>query len=396
MGTSVGIGLSTRKSPTEAGNEAARTAMERAGVATADIVIVFATVGYHQQQLIGAIREATSGAQLCGCSGEGIIAQDAVVETNFAVGVMVIASDELSFAIASVAGIGEQAEVAGEKLAAKITPYLTDESRAFFLLADGLVFDFDPFVSAFEGALPPAGRLPIFGGLAADNWASNRTYQYHDDEIFSEGACCVLMSGKGQVTWATHHGCVPVGTERTITRSKGNVIYEIGGVPALEVLNEYLDEDWAVKWNKATLNLGLGFKTPEHLRKDYDDYFVRYIMAKDDEVGSVTIQSDVAEGTGLWIVRRDKELMMNGLKSIPLQIKEELAGRRPKFVLHFECMGRGRVVFKEQERIDLVKSLQRDLGENLPWLGFYSYGEIGPIGKHNCFHNFTSVLAVVY
>ncbi len=396
MGTSVGIGFSTRRSPMEAGSEAARTALEQAGVAKPDLVIVFATIGYQQQQLIGTIREATSGAPLCGCSGEGIIVQDAVVETNFAVGVMVIASDELSFKITSVTGIGEDPRVAGGKLAAKVAPLLAGDSRAFFLLADGLAFDFDPFVAAFEATLPPSGRLPIFGGLAADNWASRRTYQYHDDEILSQGACCIALSGNCRVAWGINHGCVPVGAKRTITRSKGNVIFEIDGTPALEVLKEYVDEDWAVKWNKATLNLGLGFRTPEHLRERYDEYYVRYVMAKDDQAGSVTIQSDVTDGTDLWIVRRDKELMLDGLKSIPRQIKEDLAGQKPKLVLQFECMGRGRVVFKEQERMDLVKSLQRDLGEDLPWLGFYTYGEIGPISRYNCFHNFTSVVAVVY
>lgn len=396
MGTSVGIGFSTRKSPMDAGNEAARMALEQAGIAKPDLVIVFATVGYQQQQLIGAIREATSAAPLCGCSGEGIIVQDAVVETNFAVGVMVIASDEVSFGITSVTGIGEEPRAAGKKLAAQITPLLANDSRAFFLLADGLAFDFDPFVAAFEAALPSSAKLPIFGGLAADNWASRRTYQYHDDEILSQSACCIVMSGRCRVAWGINHGCVPVGAKRTITRSKGNIIYEIDGTPALDVLKEYVDEDWAVKWNKATLNLGLGFKTPEHLRERYDEYYVRYIMAKDDEAGSVTIQSDVTDGTPLWIVRRDKELMMDGLKSIPRQIKEDLAGQKPKLVLQFECMGRGRVVFKEQERMDLVKCLQRDLGEDLPWLGFYTYGEIGPISRYNCFHNFTSVVAVVY
>ncbi|MBU5636254.1 FIST C-terminal domain-containing protein [Geomonas sp. Red69] len=396
MGTSVGIGFSMRKNPVEAGHEAARTALERAGIAKPDFVMVFATVGYHQQRLIAAIREATSGAPLCGCSGEGIIAQEEVAETNFAVGVMAVASDEIRFGIASISGIGEPGDLAGERLAAKIAPLMASDSRAFFLLADGLGFDFDPFVAAFEGVLSPSARLPIFGGLAADNWASRKTYQYHDDEVLSDGACCVVMSGKGQVAWGINHGCVPVGTKRTITRCKGNIIYEIDGVSALEVLKEYLDEEWAIKWNKATLNLCLGFKTPEHLRQGYEEYFIRYITDKDEHEGSVTIQSDVSEGTELWIVRRDKELMMNGLRSIPRQIKEQLCGDPPKFVLQFECMGRGRVVFKEQERMELVRSLQRDLGEKVPWLGFYTYGEIGPIRKYNCFHNFTSVVTVVY
>ncbi len=24
--------------------------------------------------------------------------------------------------------------------------------------------------------------------------------------------------------------------------------------------------------------------------------------------------------------------------------------------------------------------------------GFYTYGEIGPVGEHNCYHNYTAVI----
>ena len=44
------------------------------------------------------------------------------------------------------------------------------------------------------------------------------------------------MSGKGSIVSGISHGCVPIGTRHTITRSKGNIIYEIDGVPALDVL----------------------------------------------------------------------------------------------------------------------------------------------------------------
>ena len=81
----------------------------------------------------------------------------------------------------------------------------------------------------------------MFGGLAADNWAIRKTYQYHDDEVFSEGISCVLMSGSGDVASGISHGCVPIGTKRTITRSKGNIIYEIDGIPALEALKDYAE-----------------------------------------------------------------------------------------------------------------------------------------------------------
>lgn len=396
MGTSAGVGYSINRNPAEAGKEAALKALEQGGITKPDFVFVFATVGYNQQILIGAIREATAGAPLTGCSGEGIITRETVSETNFGVSVMAISSDELRFDNAYVKEVNGAAASAGERLAAEINPFLSLDSIACFLLADGLAFNFDPFLEMFEKSIQHESPLPVFGGLAADNWASQKTYQYHDDHVFSDGISCVVMSGKGDIAWGVNHGCIPVGSKRTITRSKGNIIYEIDGIPALEALKDYFEEDWKSEWNKTALNLCLGFKTPENIREGYEEYIIRYMVAKDDLEGSVTIQSDVLEGTELWIVRRDKELIASGMQLISRQIKDKMGSKKPKLVLQFECVGRGKVVFREKEKTDLISSLQKEIGEDIPWIGLYTYGEIGPIANYNCFHNFTSVVAAIY
>ncbi|HJV36462.1 FIST signal transduction protein [Geomonas sp.] len=399
MATSVGVGHSFQKNPIDAGKEAARQALEQGGMTRPDFVFVFATVGYNQQLLVRSIREATSGAPLSGCSGEGIIARGVAAETNFGVSVMAIASDELRFqnlCVKEITSGSSGVSMAGERLAVGLQRLLAPDSIACFLFVDGLVFDFDPFHETFQKTLQYDRPLPFFGGLAADNWATRKTYQYHDDEVFSQGMSCVLMSGRGSITSGVNHGCVPVGTKRTITRCRGNIIYEIDGLPALDALKDYVEEGSESQWNKMTLNLCLGFKTPEHMRQAYGEFVVRYIMDKNDQEGSVTIQSDVKQGSELWILRRDKELIRDGLKLISRQIREKAGDGKPKFVMQFECMGRGKVVFREQEKLELLNMLQRDLGEGFPWIGFYTYGEIGPISSYNCIHNFTAVVAAVY
>jgi hypothetical protein len=53
-------------------------------------------------------------------------------------------------------------------------------------------------------------------------------------------------------------------------------------------------------------------------------------------------------------------------------------------------------VFREQEKKELIGSLQEQMGIDVPWIGFYTYGEIGPISGYNCFHNFTAVVIAVF
>src|SRR3712207_9368965 len=95
MTTTAGVGISRHHNPNVAGREAAEQALKKAGVDKPDFVFMFASVGYDQHSLLRAVREATGGAPLCGCSGEGTISGDDADESNFSVVVMVISSDEL-------------------------------------------------------------------------------------------------------------------------------------------------------------------------------------------------------------------------------------------------------------------------------------------------------------
>jgi hypothetical protein len=63
--------MSRHHDPNVAGHEAAKQALEKASLDRPDCVFMFASVGYDQRSLVRAVREATGGAPLTGCSAEG-------------------------------------------------------------------------------------------------------------------------------------------------------------------------------------------------------------------------------------------------------------------------------------------------------------------------------------
>jgi hypothetical protein len=73
MTTRAGVGLSRQHNPNLAGREAAEQALEKAGVEKPAFVFVFGSIGYDQHSVLRAVREATGGAPLTGCSAEGTI-----------------------------------------------------------------------------------------------------------------------------------------------------------------------------------------------------------------------------------------------------------------------------------------------------------------------------------
>jgi hypothetical protein len=391
MATKAGVGRSYHHSPSIAGREAAEQALEKAGASKADFVFMFASVGYDQHSLLQVVRETTGGAPLTGCSAEGTIGGDDADESNFSVVVTAISSDELQWTNGLATGLRADSRAVGQQVAQNLQIDFSSAAMGLFVFPDALAVNFNHFVSGLEGHLSPDRFLPLWGGAAGDNFARQQTYQYYDDEVVSDGVAYALLSGKVQAAWAVSHGCIPIGNERKVTRCRGNVIYEIDGKPVLEVIKEYIpDPDLAANWYRYALTLALSFDAPEYFEDE--EYIVQGIPRINEEDGSVTIQTEVTEGTSVWFSSRDKEKITTGLDRMAQQIKLQLGDARPKLVFQFDCSSRGKMMFRDQERTQLLGRFRQSVGSDAPWVGFYTYGEIGPVAEHNLRHIYTAVV----
>ena len=391
MATRAGVGTSRHHNPNVAGREAAEQALQRADVERPDFVFMFATVGYDQRSVLRAVREATGGAPLCGCSGEGTIGGNYADESNHSVVVMAISSDELRWRNGLATGLSTDSRAGGQQVAQSLSSDVSADAVGLFVFPDGTTVNFDEFFAGLEGNLPSDRFLPIWGGGASDNLAMRQTYQYCDDEIASDGVAYTLLSGEALPAWAIDVGYVPIGGERKVTRSQGNVIYEIDGKPAVEVLQEYLpDSALAEDWRRYAISCVLCLRAPSYMKDE--EYVVRTILSLDATDGSATVQTEVPEGTSVWMTSKDQEKFTAGLDRMAEQIKKGLGGNQPKLVLHFDCVSRGKLMFRDQEKMRLLRQLRQAVDPEAPWAGFYTFGEIGPVDKHNCYHNYTGVV----
>ena len=57
--------------------------------------------------------------------------------------------------------------------------------------------------------------------------------------------------------------------------------------------------------------------------------------------GSITLQTEVSEGTSVWFSSRDKEKITTGFDRMAAQIKEQ-QGEKPKLVFQFSVPPEGR------------------------------------------------------
>ena len=394
MTTKAGVGMSRHHNPNLAGREAAQQALEKAGIVRPDFVFMFASIGYDQRSLLRAVRETTEGAPLTGCSAEGTINGDDADESNFSVVVTAISSDELRWHNGLATGLEDDPRAVGKQVAQDLLPNLSADAIGLFVFPDGLTDYLEPFFAGLEENLPSDRFLPLWGGGAGNNVSVEEpTYQYCDDEVISGGVAYALLSGKAQAGWAISHGLIPIGSARTVTRSQGNVIYEIDGKPAIEVLKEYLPEGALAEdrdWMRYAVSLALTTKAPNYMKDE--EYVVRGVPAVRMADGSITVETEVPEGTSVWLSSRDKEKITSRFDRMARQITEQLGDDKPKLVFQFECFTRGKSLFREQEKVQLLKRLRQSVGPDVPWAGFYTIGEIGPVEEHNLRHLYTSVV----
>ncbi len=393
MATKAGVGMSRHHDPNVAGDEAAKQALEKASLDRPDFVFMFASIGYDQHSLVRAVRETTGGAPLTGCSAEGTINGDEADESNYSVVVTAISSDELQWINGIATGLSSDSRAVGQDIAQNLQNDLSSDAVGLFVFPDGITINFDHFRAGLETNLSTDRFLPLWGGAAGDNLLFQQTYQYYDDEVVSDGVAYALLSGEAQTAWAISHACIPIGGERTVTRCQGNVIQEIDGKPVLEVIKEYIpDPDLAANWHRKgyALTLALSFKAPEYFEDE--EYIVQAVPSLNEADGSVRVQTVVSEGTSVWFSSRDKEKITTGLERMAEHIQEELGGDQPKLVFQFDCTSRGKMMFRDREKLQIIKRFRHSLSPDAPWAGFYTYGEIGPVAEHNLGHLYTAVV----
>jgi len=150
------------------------------------------------------------------------------------------------------------------------------------------------------------------------------------------------------------------------------------------------DSALAENWQSYAITFALCFRAPSYMKDE--EYVVQTILSVDANDGSVIVQKEVPEGTSVWLSSRDQEKVTTGLDRMLTRIKQELGGNQPKLVFQFDCVSRGKLMFRDQEKIRLLRQFRQAIGPDVPWAGFYTYGEIGPVEKHNRYHNYTAVV----
>lgn len=330
-----------------------------------------------------ALQRAYPMAHHIGCSTSGEIHGTAIDDDSLTVAVMKLERSRMQSAVAHVSG-ADESYAAGRDIAGQLRG---DDLKGVFVISDGLLVNGSQLVRGLNDVLPPG--LIVTGGLAGDGDRFGETWSLLQGVPTSGIVTAIGFYGDSiRIGHGSKGGWDIFGPERKVTRSEGNVLYELDGKPALELYKDYLGD-------RASGLPATGLLFPLALRESAagQEQLVRTILAVDEEQQSMTFAGDIPEGSLAQLMRANFDRLVGGASDAAIVAGE---GHDDGDVLSIaiSCVGRRLVLGERTE--EEVEAVLDVLPEGTKQIGFYSYGEISPYASGACdLHNQTMTLTTI-
>ncbi len=392
MSTLIGIGISEKNDPFQAGCEAAKMATYQLHHKEALLGILFSSIHLADKKLLEGVHYAAGNIPLIGCTGAAIIHSNKI--SKYGAGLMLISSSKIKCGCASSSGIeSRSARSAGEEFAHKALKNLNIPHRDLALVfSDGLIEHGSDLLHGIKDVLGIS--FPIFGGSSADNLRFHQTFQFHNEELLSNNIVGAIFAGQNSFGIGLRHGWKPLGKPHTITEVKGNVIKKIENKPAVAIYEEYFGKS-RKEIEKTLIRMSIYYPLGLYVPGE-SEYLLRNAL-RIDEDGGLVCQGDATENSEVRLMMGTKEWAVEAAVQAAQEAKTSLSGKTIKGAIIFESIARNKLLGRLTER-ELCR-IKEILGE-VPILGICSYGEQAPLKSlthygETYFHNETvAILAI--
>jgi hypothetical protein len=285
-------------------------------------------------------------------------------------------------ASATVQG-SEESYAAGKTIAEHLHK---PDLKGVLILSDGSHVNGSELVRGFNAILPE--QVVVTGGLAGDGDRFARTWTVVDGKPQIGMVQAVGFYGEAvRIGHGSKGGWDSFGLERMVTRSQGNILYELDGKPALELYRKYLGDQAA-----GLPSTGLLFPLALRANSSDEKQIVRTILGIDEADQSLIFAGDIPQGYLAQLMKANFDRLIGGASEAAALAKNPHQGNTLSIAI--SCVGR-RLVLGERTEDELEATLQA-LPAQVQQVGFYSYGEISPYTTGHCdLHNQTMTLTTL-
>lgn len=385
------VGISTERSSARGALDAARQVVEGLGGEQPDWCIAFAT-SEHAENL-HALLESLAGAAgtpyVAGCSASGILGAGAELEEGPAIGLLGVRSDQMRATPFLFHDEGDRGMTAGIRLGQRLMNSRNSDDM-LLVWPDPFYVRPDRLLQSIDAVL---GNIRVVGGAASAQGAEDATFQFCGSETGKSSVSGIRLGGRFRHAIGITQGCRPLGEPVRVTRSHDNMILEIDGRPALEVLRQQApaeimeDLDWAFNF----LFIGM-MAGPAEEEGNTSEYVARNIVSADPDTGVLAVAERVEEGQSILFAHREAASAREDLKRLLDEVSPRHTGLDYRFGLYFNCLARGRSLYNED---GTDTAMIREALPEIPIIGFFSNAEIGPLRGVNQLFTYTGILLLI-
>jgi signal transduction histidine kinase/DNA-binding response OmpR family regulator/HPt (histidine-containing phosphotransfer) domain-containing protein len=393
----VGCATSSGDESFRTGVNTAREALNQVGDCPLSAVIVFAPVSYDLHQLLAGIREVVGEVPTFGATSYGEICNG--IHENSVV-VTVLASPYLKVRL----GLGQRVSQGWQEAVRQAVA--SEELRPFFLPDDNAIWSelIHQGKSAFAMLFSPGttqaadscgheileelkrlslGRLPVFGGAAAD-WLMNANYVFAGTQAVPDSMVVAVFETSLRFGIAISHGLKPTSRTTVVTRANGHEVLELDGAPAADTYSR-LSGISRRELEQQELPLIAG--QPLGIRDSLGQYTINMISGLTSQ-GTMRLAQPVAEGTTLTLMSLVPDEMIAAGEDAMRKAMLRSTECDPAVIFACDCVLRPLILGNRTgEEISAILRLT----PHAPLVGFYSFGESGVSDDGTNRHNNAAV-----
>ena len=359
---------STHKDSYTQGKEAAEKAV--VDLMQTKVAFLYTSVDCDVCKVLEGAKSELGTAPIIGCtSSAGIIVPDGFISSeNGFTGILALGDPDMEVGVAS-SERGKDPRETGRKVAMEAMAKVgrTDAPSYFYMVASPAEEEF--YIKGIEDVI---GRVPVFGGSAADNTVEGKWSIYTNDKIFSDGVAVAFFYTDKEmknVYTGEYHETTNSGV---ITKIKGNrTLVEIDGVPAIEKYAAWTGKKMEdLEGNNllvSTITEPLGVKD-----RLGDLVAIRHPMFGNKD-GSMNIGANLAVNTAVIQMEATVDELISSTGKTMKELNQEMNGEIGAYLL-VHCGGRRLGI---GDRIDEVTKLLKKQSKGVPFIAIFTFGEYG-------------------
>lgn len=403
--------LSTRAESASAAKEAAERAQARLADQTPDLALLFLTAPHAPRaaDMASLVQHVTGARHIVTCSAHGVIGDAIEIEGAPGVSVMLASVPGMRinpFRFDELPRVPDHPDQAWHENNLAPAMRIEPDHAATLIFCDPYSV---PLVRMMPAMSAASRSMPVMGGFASSASQPGENAIGLGGDIRNSGGVGLSLSGRVHVEGVVSQGCKPIGPTMVVTKARDNVIQQLGGKRAVNMLKEVVGELPVGQRVALAKGMLLGKVINEYRdRFGQGDFLIRGVHSIDATTGAIVANDFFRVGQTVQIHIRDAETAHADLAML---LDAQKLQARPEAGLVFTCISRGRKFFGEphHDASAIYRSFspaqagvqQAKSGKHIdvdhrpfPLAGFFADGEFGPVADASYLHTMTTSLAL--